>query len=341
MMIWNEKKADEILAKHKNRFSLRLTFKIIRVLVVIFIIYVVYMISLSMLYYASSIGEKTEFYQELAVDWTNPGITVGISSSTSNEITPFLTQKIEFPLIKRIGKEDYVVSQLNLRKTFITSFSYLEIEKSNTYNNSSEGGFNFYLPYNPGTSSKLMGSETPDVWSKLEKIHEGNVAELAFSTDEYYSPSDVVQLLSLYDLDITWMPIYMGELKQYTEGSWGSGGDSISLGKPWGLSGARLANPDFNGGSLISILDSSTVETSEHAMLENMNMMLDKNKRLAETLLGTDYLQERYDYLTEEGFQAYGAVVTGPVKELLKLKELNEIHSVQLGEITYWNWEEE
>ncbi|WP_391203762.1 anti sigma factor C-terminal domain-containing protein [Psychrobacillus sp. L4] len=55
-------------------------------------------------------------------------------------------------------------------------------------------------------------------------------------------------------------------------------------------------------------------------------------------MLDTSHLQERYDYLNEEGFQAYGAVVTGPVKELLKLKELKEVRSVQLGEITYWNW---
>ena len=337
-MMWNEKKAEEILAKHKNRFSLRLTFKIIRVLVAVYILYVIYMLPLSLIYEASNIGERTEHYQAVAVDWTMPGLSIAVSSSTYNEITPFWTQKIEFPLLKRIGKEDYVVSQLNLRKTLISSFSTVEIEESYTLN-SSEEGFKFYLPYHPVTGTKLVGNDSPAVWSKLEKINDGNVAEMAFSTEEYYSPAEIVQLLSLYDLDIIWMPLYMGELKQYKEGSWGGGGTSISLGRPWGLAGGRVANPNFNGGSLINILVKSTVEASEQAMLENMNMMLDKNKNLAETLLGTDYLQERYDYLNKEGFQVYGAVVTGPVKELLKLKEVKEIHSEQLGEITYWNWE--
>lgn len=339
-MRWNEEKAEKIIEKYKNRFSLRLTFKIIRVLVAIFILYIIYMIPLSILYYESSIGDKTEFYQELAVDWTIPGLSIDATSSTYNEITPFLTQKIEFPLVKRIGSEDYVVSQLNLRKTFFTSFTQVEIEKSFPYN-SLESGFNFYLPYNPSSGNKLVGNESLGVWDTLEKIHEGNVAELAFSTDEYYSPTEIVQLLSLYDLDIIWMPVYMGEIKQFSEGGWsGGGGDSISLGQPWGLSGARLTDAKFNSRSVTRILDLSSVKASQQTMLDNMNMMLDKNKKLAETLLGTSFLQERFDCLNEQGFQAYGAVVTGPVKELLKLEEVKEIHSEQLGEITYWNWNE-
>ncbi|WP_084221770.1 MULTISPECIES: anti sigma factor C-terminal domain-containing protein [Mesobacillus] len=41
-----------------------------------------------------------------------------------------------------------------------------------------------------------------------------------------------------------------------------------------------------------------------------------------------------------EGFQVYGAVVTGPVKELLKLKENRQIQGANLGDMTYWNWTE-
>ena len=85
-------------------------------------------------------------------------------------------------------------------------------------------------------------------------------------------------------------------------------------------------------------LNKDSIEESQDAMLQNMQMMLKKNKRLAEKLLGTEYLQKRYDYLNDHGFQAYGAVITGPVKELLKLRELEGIHSVLLGEMTYWNW---
>ncbi|QFG00127.1 hypothetical protein PB01_15545 [Psychrobacillus glaciei] len=338
-MMWNEEKAEKIIEKYKNRFSLRLTFKIIRVTVAIFLLYSIYMILLSILYEASNIGERTEYYQKLAIDWTSPDLSIGAARSSSNEITPFLTQKIEFPLEKRIGSEDYVVSQLKLRKTFITAFTHVEIEKSYPYN-SMKRGFYFDLPYHPNYGSKLDGSDYPGTWNTLEKIDEGNVAELAFSTEEYYSPKEIVQLLSPYDLDIVWMPLYMGEMKKFTEGGWGGGGNSMSLYPSWGLSGARITDADFNSNSLVTKLDVNSVEESQQAMLDNMQMMLKGNKKLAEVLLDTSHLQERYHYLNEEGFQAYGAVVTGPVKELLKLKELKEIRSVQLGEITYWNWNE-
>jgi hypothetical protein len=47
-----------------------------------------------------------------------------------------------------------------------------------------------------------------------------------------------------------------------------------------------------------------------------------------------------YSYLMENGFTLYGAFVIGPVKELLKLKEVERIHGANLGKMTYWNWSE-
>lgn len=338
-MEWNEKKAQEIIKKYNNSFSLRLTFKIIRVLATLFILFMIYMLVLTLAYDASKTGKRTEFYQQLAIDWTYPELSSSFASSSKNEITPFFTQKIEFPLKRRIGKNDYVVAQLSLSKPILLARTHLNITKNIPYESTGQR-FNFYLPYHPNTNQKLIGNEQPGIWDTLEKVHEGNVADLAFSTAEYHSPQEMLQLLSAYDLDILWMPLYMGEMKQVTEGGWGGGGNSISLNFPWGLSGARLIDDDYRGSSLVTVLNNETIEESQTVMLQNMQTMLTKKKRLAERLLSTTQLQERYDYLNEQGFQAYGAVVTGPVKELAKLRELEGIHSASLGEITYWNWDE-
>lgn len=335
-MEWNEEKAQEIVRKHKNRFSLRLSLKMIRIAVVIILLYSIYMIGLSIFYHKSTIGKQTEFYQKLAIDWTHPELTSDLSTGFTNEISPFLTQKITIPLQKKIGGKNYVVSELALSKPLLTSFTSVEIEKSYPYEET-DLGFNFYLPYDPNSGSKLGGNENPDVWRTLEMVHEGNVANFAFSMNNYYSPEEIIEYLNSYDVSILWMPLYMGELQKFTEGGWGGGDNSMSLLSPWGLSGARLMDEDFMGGSLASELDENTIEESQNAMIENMQMMLKSKKDLAEKLLDTEYLQERVDYLNDEGFQAYGAVVTGPVKELLKLKELEGIHSVQLGEIKHWN----
>lgn len=338
MMMWNEEKAQEIIGRHKNSFSLRLTLKVVRIVAAIVFLYFIYMAVVSIIFNTSNLGKKVEFYQKLAIDWTYPEFSSEAAFSSMYEVTPFLTQKVEIPLTRKIGNEDYVVSELNLSKRLLSTFSHVEMDQSYPYV-TMQPSFSFDLPYNPNSGHKLNGSDSPNVWDKLERIHEGNVADLAFSTEEYYSPKEIVELLTPYDLHIVWMPLYMGELKQFTEGSWGSGGNKLSLAQQWGLSGARKTTKDFSSIYLNSTIDPNTIEESQNVMLDNMQMMLKENKKLAEVLLNTNHLQERYDYLHDEGFQAYGAVVTGPVKELLKLKDVKEIRSVQLGEITYWNWE--
>lgn len=337
MMEWNEEKAQEIIKKHKSRFSLRLTLKIVWVLVVVFILFSIYMIVLSISYDSSSIGKRTEFYQKLAIDWTYPELTSDLPVSAFNEITPVLTQKIEFPLMRRLGNKDYAVSQLKLSNSIITGRTLVNLTENYSY--LGDQNFWFNLPIHPIDGRKLDGDRQSNAWETLKMIHEGNVADLAFSTEEYHSPQEIIELLSPFDIDILWMPLYMGETQNFTEGGTSSDGNSYSVFPQWGLAGFRKMSDDYMSGSKAHGLDEGTIDESQEAMLENMQAMLKENKRLAEKLLGTQHLQERYDYLNDQGFQAFGAVVTGPVKELLKLKELAGIHKVTLGEITYWNWD--
>ncbi len=334
-MEMNEDKARQIVQKHKKRFSWKLSLQVVRVLLGIFLVYAVYMIAISIIYHETKIKDQTEHYLQLAIDWTMPGVTTDISSMAVNNISPLLTQKIDMPLLKRIGKEEQHVSTMHVRKPLLSSLTSMEEDSSVT-----EDQLSFYLPYNPETGVKSDVISREQVWERLEMIHEGNVAQLAFSLTDYYTPEEVVTLLEPYDLDILWMPLYMGELQSFSEGSWGTSGNNISLGKPWGLAGSRITDDQFQSGSMAPWLSKETIKESEQAMVDNMERMLTDRKGLAETFLQTDFLQERYDYLKNEGFQVYGAVVTGPVKELLKLREVEEIHEEQLGDMDYWNWVE-
>ncbi|WP_052144721.1 anti sigma factor C-terminal domain-containing protein [Halalkalibacter okhensis] len=339
-MEWNEQKAQQIVKKYNNRIKLQFPFKVIRVMVSLVILYWIYLFILTVSYDFSKIGPQTEFYQKLAIDWTYPELTSDIAISSHREITPLGTQKIEFPIERRIGKNHYVVSQLHLTKPIMNSRTYMEIERRYPYK-AGHNGFNFYLPFHPKNERPLDGNQAPGVFGTLEKVHEGKVADFAFSTDDYRSPEEMLDLLAEYDLDVIWMPLYMGEMQKFSEWGWSSGGNSIALAQQWGLSGARITEDDFMSGSLVHVLDQQSVEESKLAMLDNMKQMLEENKRLAEQLLVTNHLQERYDYLYHEGFQVYGAVVTGPVRELLRLQEVNGFRSFQLGEMTDWNWHDE
>ncbi len=50
-------------------------------------------------------------------------------------------------------------------------------------------------------------------------------------------------------------------------------------------------------------------------------------------------VEERYRYLQEKGVRLYGAVLTGPTKELLKLKDEKSITAAFVGQIDWWNWD--
>lgn len=63
--------------------------------------------------------------------------------------------------------------------------------------------FGFYLPVEPETGNPLSANQQPGVWETLEKVHEGTVADLAFSTKEYFSPEEMFELLDDYDIDVT------------------------------------------------------------------------------------------------------------------------------------------
>ena len=52
-------------------------------------------------------------------------------------------------------------------------------------------------------------------------------------------------------------------------------------------------------------------------------------------------LEQRYAFLQKNGVKIYGAVLTGPTKELLKLQEEKEINSPFVGAIDWWNWDQQ
>ncbi|MNC63395.1 putative anti-sigma-M factor YhdL [compost metagenome] len=52
-----------------------------------------------------------------------------------------------------------------------------------------------------------------------------------------------------------------------------------------------------------------------------------------------DLDKRRLAYLKKNGVQVYGAVVTGPVRELQKISENPEFRHVHLNRVEIWNWD--
>jgi hypothetical protein len=330
MTEWTKDKEKKVLW----RYRFLLTFRIIWVIAMLLFIYGIYMILLSIGYDKTGLNSKNEFQMNLAIDWTQAG-NYGELGSHHGEITPFLSQKISFPLYRTIGKEEQQIGTANLTKRIIPTFSRKEI----TYLNPADSKlFRFYLPEDPRTGKTFKLSSTPEVWNSLNKVHEGTVANLAFSTTTFLKPEELLDRLKDYDVDVLWMPLYSGELKEIRDVG-NLGGDNYLSVDTLGLSKARQTD-DYQSYSLSGIRK-ETIKDNEKIMLSNMKMLIDnESDTYLENVLGLRYLNDRYHYLKKNGFQVYGAVLTGPVKELLKLKELDVIQGAQLGKFEYWNWTE-
>lgn len=331
-MEWTKDKEKKILFRY--RFTL--TMKVIRIIAATLFFFWLYMLVITLVYDATHLDKKNIFYSRLAMDWTQPNMQEEFGGVESAEITPFLTQKISYPVFKMIGKEPELVGTKHLAKRVIPMYS---TNKTDYLKPKTEREYNFYLPEHPKTGNKLEANEDPSVWKKLEKVHEGTVAELSFSTKEYMTPEEMLELLKPYDLDVLWMPLYTGEMSEFETG-WGGGGNSMSI-APFGFTGGRETSDDYNSQSKYGLEEKFT-EENKKLMLRQMNNLLEnESASYRENFLGLSNLEERYNYLKKEGFQVYGAVVTGPVKELLKLKENEQIQGANLGDMTYWNWTEE
>jgi hypothetical protein len=270
------------------------------------------------------------------MDWTQPNMQEEFGGFDIAEINPLLTQKLSYPVYKLVGKQLVRTGEIQQEKALLTPLSTRTIVYDEP---KSEKEYNFYLPVNPKTGTRLSANEDEQTWNRLEKVHEGTVAELSFSTKAFMSPEELTELLLPYDVEILWMPLYTGEIKEF-DTSCGGGRDSISLYNSFGFTGARETDKDFSSQSKYS-LQPDYLKLNKKLMLKQMNELIEnESQSYRENFLGLDHLEERYKYLSANGFQVYGAVVTGPVKELLKLKEAEQIQGAALGKMTYWNWEE-
>lgn len=334
MTEWNEALEKKILKK--SRFVL--TIRILRILMIGVLLYGAYMIALAFITDGLQVAEENDYYTKLALDWTVPNVRGGFGFE-EEEVSPLGTSAFSYPLVRTVGKEEMVVGEAQVTKRLSNSLSSIEYQ---TPSRDELDRFFFFYPEDPRNGNSLKAYGQPDVWNTLDKLHEGTVAEVAFSTDHFMTPEELIAQLEPYDIDVLWMPLHTGEFEAFTPGGWGGGGDDLSVNTLFGLTGGQSASDDFRSFSSIYRLDSETIQESKQMMMANIETLLEeKSVSYYERFLGLGYLNERYEYMKENGFMVYGAVVTGPVNELLKLEDEAMVAGEQLGQVELWNWEDE
>lgn len=320
-----------ILKNPKNTLS----FRIIRIFLIIVVSYIVYMVIANIVAEKLAVGEENMYYASLALEWTVPNVR-GDFNFKEKEINAFGTTSLSYNLLRKVGSEDVVIGEANVKKRLFNghsniTYSHPGLQRLNQ--------FSFSLPEDPRTNEKLGANTSPHVWETLEMLPEGTVGELAFSTTSFMEPEQLIEKLQDYDIQILWMPLYAGEFVNYDPYSWSQAPNLIIVSNVIGLTGGMDHDDRYNQSLRIINLGDTSIMESKQLMLNNMEKLLQKSKSYYENFLGLGHLEEKYEYLVKEGFIVYGAVVTGPVKELLKLKDASFLQGEQLGEVELWNWE--
>ncbi|MGE7947485.1 anti sigma factor C-terminal domain-containing protein [Lysinibacillus sp. NPDC093688] len=329
MTEWSQENEKKILRKY--RFTL--TFRVLRILLICFVIYALYLAGVSIVFDKTRPDLKHAYNSLMVLEWQQPNIKGQYSMGLPAEITPFLTQKMNYPLEKQVGKEKVVVGEMHVEKSILNSNSSTSMDL--TSSNTSQQ-FNFNLPEDPVTGKATSSHLNNNVWKTLDKLPEGTVAEMAFSTSTFKEPKELLKMLAPYEVRIVWMPLYTGEYKSFEPTSSDRSSGTITIHDRIGLSGGLTVSDDYS--HISEAQDLTSLKDSELWMVRNMEKLLKNEKQsYYEEFLGLHHLQERYDYIKKNGFQAYGAVVTGPTRELWKLQFLEGISNEMLGDVELMN----
>lgn len=354
-------------AKWKNRLGTAVF------LLALFLVFQIAGTMLSSLYFNWG-GENARLYKAqrtaaVLTDLTFPNVTMAAGTHplpplthaagwghSSVEVKPYFAARGSYALQKRVGKEEYTVGHLQVNHLF-------GLRTTNW--NWRDGAHDHYLRfYHPEQVVAMAGAgilpefAVEETWHALEVLPEGTVAELAVSFRETRSVAQVMAILSDYDLEVAWYAVSTGlegesgpgdahqrPLAAFS-GAWGVPGHSPHMFTGRGQEGGSTGRGGtVTGVSVVQHTELTNLpgdETIREQYLMDSMRFLAANERLAAKIYRGDSrwlrLPERYAYLQENGVQVYGVVVTGPTKELLRLRELETVHSPALGEVRLWNW---
>ncbi|MET3290352.1 UNVERIFIED_CONTAM: hypothetical protein ABID98_002922 [Brevibacillus sp. OAP136] len=259
------------------------------------------------------------------VSFTNPGVSIG-GGGTSGGM--FFSMEMKYELREQVGRDQKPVGKAeNHVFLFTPRFSY-------QWNN----GFHdnllfFHYPQTAEQGDRYNQTVERSGWRKLAKLPDGTVSQMAISFAKTMTHDEYFAIMRKYDLDTTWLAIDTGQEEA---------DDAHALGKGdvWGYDpdaqflfadGSLEVNGDGQRRAKLLLNELDYLQSQKQltlAMLKDAHFRSDVN------------LEERIGYLKKNGVKLYGAVVTGPTKELLKLEQEPMLLHPYVGQIDWWNWDQ-
>lgn len=327
---WGHKQFKRMVWKTRWKFFLNAG----GALFLVFLVYHIYVSALHIYFDQSEV--RNNFLRAImsVVEMHGDGLRVEKRISAQPfEVTPFLTQKANLKIYRHVGSWEVITGEIQATLSITGKFTY-SITNTGAYLNGNNPG-PFYLPYSlvDGKSGHNDSEENSSL-KRLAEIDDGHVAEMSLSLKNLASPDQLMKLLSDYDVAVTAMPIYSGEFTQP--------GASYSRAGLFDYNIPHLTlKPLYEFNEKGARWFNYFVPEEAGQMQEQIDAMLTELKWMINHLDYNEAAQDkqRLAYLEENGVQVYGAVVTGPVRELEKLTKLADFHHFQLSRVEVWNWD--
>ena len=247
-------------------------------------------------------------------------------------LSPLLTQTVTTKLYRQVGEWKVITGELHAKKSLFGGLRYT-IKETPKY-------LDGYAPASFGMPMSLVyggtdgtGNKEENALKQLNRIEDGFVAEMGFSLGKGIAPDQLAEMLSEYDLWILGMAVYSGEIKEVKVSNYSSSGDAIYA-PHLTLRPYMAYTDDGFGKTWFTSISKDDVKMAADQMIKDLEWL---TSRVNYDGAGED--KQRLAYLKSNGMQVFGAVVTGPVRELEKLKQVPGLRDLRLGRIEVWNWE--
>lgn len=331
----SDKKMQRIMRRSKWKARLQTAFSALGLLLLLTIVSTL----LTSVYYSWGKPDRMDVFRNV-IDYT---LTVtdpyGYIGGTSMGANSFFGVKATRDLNKVVGRETKMVGELEVN--FL--FSKMSDTVRDEFDSGSQVKPSFAFPAN----RRGDGSD----WKKLESLPEGTVVSAYVSFDKLLDTNDVFKRFEGKDLDLIWLAVYTGvEAKQMEN----EGYIRLPIGFPrapiWHeddmIIDSREVEKGLFGSQIISE-SSSSPDYSENdqnvfhkQFLKTLNFLKDHEEKANKIIIFEQLgLSKKIEYLKKNGIQHYGVVITGPTKEVLKLKDESWVRYLVVDEVEFWNWD--
>ncbi|MFC0333800.1 anti sigma factor C-terminal domain-containing protein [Paenibacillus sepulcri] len=267
------------------------------------------------------------------ISFTKPGIKVGNSATGS----ALLTFTSDYELREQVGRGENTVGYYRENWFFA--------KVSSRYDwSGGQHALPFFFRYPAEGTDLAPQPSSGNGWLTLEKLPEGTVSQLAVSFRHLLTHDEYFAIIKKYDLDTIWFAVDTG-----VESKLSASNPFLGSGLVFGYAPDALPYGDEDNPGSYTIEDNAEGERRAQTYLREIRYLLDHG-RLTEALLRNNAqnpqfkaanLEDRYSYLMKNGVKLYGAVLTGPTKELLKLKQESELDTPLVGSTDWWNWDQQ